>query len=233
MMSRVMAWRSDEDGKLFESKTKYRKHLRKLAAERIQKKAHARYLREKDDFLILMGQQVGIKGLEKFIKINWDRFYQNALDTKVWNRDSRGKHKLIALSLQVGEMGQISNTHAAPRGKQTNWGGRDPSLPRTYLGWNGTIKLTVETPGYKYCGKDAFEDGFGGDYFAGTLINTGSGGGGAGRHPGEHGYSYDLTLWADDFPKWKEIIEKQKVWKAIGGKKENFIDDIELIGEEI
>ena len=34
-MSQVLVWKSDADGKLFEDKIKYQKHLRKLAAQRL------------------------------------------------------------------------------------------------------------------------------------------------------------------------------------------------------
>lgn len=90
---------------------------------------------------------------------------------------------------------QISNTHSAPLNGVTNWHSATDK-PRGYPGWNGAIKFSVSCP--------QNVRSHGSDFFDGTGINTGSGGGGSAvcqkfKNHTENRYRYDLKLFADDW----------------------------------
>ena len=83
-----------------------------------------------------------------------------------------------------------SNSHSAPKGMQTNWGGRrSPAVPRGYPGWRGRVEFTDERRGWHFS-----------EVIRHLGICTGTGGGG----------SYDVTLWAQDFRKMAEpyVLDK-------------------------
>lgn len=94
--------------------------------------------------------------------------------------------------LDVAYSPVVSNSHSAPVGKPTNWGG-NVKLPRGYEGFSGRITGTGK---YLKPVKNPLSssDFFGGTFAQGfTGINTGSGGGGA-------EFSYDVRLYLEDFP---------------------------------
>lgn len=216
-MSRVMVWKSDADGKLFEDKAKYMAHLRKLGRERlrIRKAKQAELMREA--FITRMGQEVtGPESLEQFIKDNWDWFFSNGYRNG-WRAQSNKVHEYVEVSFEnLYWSDNLSNSHSCPRNGVTNWGSRDTypdgtAKPRGYPGWGGRINIRVRTP---MVTKTRQADGFGSDYFKYTPINTGTGGGG-GVKDGVTKYSYDVKLWADDFPTWAREREKELVWKYL------------------
>lgn len=218
-MSQVMVWKSDADGKLFEDKAKYQKHLRKLAGERRQQKKLVQQALEREDFLTRMGQVGSMEELNQFIKDNWKWFFINGLRRNQWRHDRKAEklHEFVDVQLHgMSWRDFIGNTHSCPRNGVENFR-QSGDKPKGYAGWYGRITIKVRPPMRKYRGKEYIKDGWGSDYFADTLINTGSGGGGGGAE--WKSYSYDVTLWADDFPVMKDRVEKQKIWSAIGGNK--------------
>jgi hypothetical protein len=69
--------------------------------------------------------------------------------------------------------------------------------------------------------------GWGSDYFSNTIVNTGTGGGG-GNGTDHKQYSYDVSLWAADFPVMYESTRKEQwlhhendkrqlAWNILGG----------------
>ena len=221
-MSQVLVWKSDADGKLFEDKTKYQKHLRKLAAARREQKKVAQVNIDREAFIIRMGQEVnGVESLEKFIKDNWSWFFHNGVSrNRMWNDKKAYKfHEYHDVFINLhGWSDNVSNSHCCPRGGVTNWSARDAASPTGYPGWVGRITIKVKPGMHKYKGQTYMEDGFGGDYFADTPIKTGTGGGGGGDGCKE--YAYDLKLFASDFPTWYDNIMKAKVWAAISDGQE-------------
>lgn len=216
-MSRVMVWKSDADGKLFEDKAKYTAHLRKLGRERLRLRKAKLAADMRDDFLDRMGQEVtSQESLEQFIKDNWDWFFSNGYQNG-WRAQSNEVHEYVEVSFEGLRWSEtLSNSHSCPRGGVTNWGGRDSfsdgtPKPRCYPGWGGRINIRVRTP---FVTKNRQADGFGSDYFKYTPIHTGTGGGG-GIKDGVTKYSYDVKLWADDFPAWMREREKALVWKYL------------------
>jgi len=86
-----------------------------------------------------------------------------------------------------GFIGQRSNSHSSPRGKERNWS-KDPKKPLAYFGWSGNI--SVGTKGYTR------ELGRNFDELRSRLPELCIEGGGS----RDNGLDYFCTLWADDFP---------------------------------
>ena len=214
-MSIIQAYKSDMDGKVFEFKSDYTKHLRKLADKRREEKRMIQHKINRELFLDKMGQVGSFDELEQFIKDNWQFFRMNAQERDFGRRFRKGDDELINLSLSINGFSQsCSNSHKCPRKGQTNWGGYGDkdNVPRSYPGWRGRITFSV-----------THSTSFGSNYFEGTPLGTGSGGG------GDECKSYDLQLWAADFPvlwekhcrdSWvmRKNQERQHVWRSLGGK---------------
>lgn len=214
-MSIVQAYKSDTDGKLFLVKTDYTKHLRNLADKRREVKRMEQHKQNRELFLDKMGQVSSFEELEQFIKDNWIFFRLNAQERNFGRKFKKVDDQLISLTLKFdGYRQDCSNSHTAPRNGATNWGGyRDKEgVPRGYPGWRGRITFSVN-----------HSTSFGSNYFENTPICTGSGGG------GDPSLSYDLQLWAADFPviwekhcrdTWlmKQNKERMYVWRQLGGK---------------
>lgn len=212
-MSIITAYKSDVDGKVFEFKADYTKHLRKLANKRREVKRIEQHRLNRELFLDKMGQVASFEELEQFIKDNWQFFRLNAQEHAYGRKFKEGDDNLISLTLKIDGYSQtLSNSHKCPRKGVTNWGNRDKNAPTSYPGWRGRITFAVTR-----------STTFGSSYFDDTPISSGSGGG------GDACKSYDLQIWAADFPvmwekhcrdTWvmRENQERMLVWRAIGGK---------------
>lgn len=237
-MSIIQAYKSDTDGKIFEDKKKYQAHLRKLAAIRRQKAKQQQMEQEFDMFMYQMGQVKSIDELNQFIKDNWKMFWQNGAKYEHWIWRKQGApdfHEFVDVGLIDMRWGEkISNSHSCPRNGVQNFDTRseyNKGKPTGYPGWVGRINIKVRPPMYKHRGKE-YLDGWGSSYFEDTIIHTGSGGGG-GTHDRDGSkyisYSYEVKLWAADFPVMYEAHRKDQwiqeknqerlhVWRQLGGK---------------
>lgn len=242
-MSIIQAYKSDADGKIFEDKKKYQAHLRKLAAIRRQKLKEQKLEQEFDAFMYQMGQVKSIDELNQFIKDNWKMFWQNGAKHEHWKWRKDGApefHEYVDVSILEVRWGEkISNSHSCPRKGVQNFDTRadcNKGKPTGYPGWIGRINIKVRPPIKKYYGKDYMVDGWGSSYFENTIINTGSGGGGGGKDC-KH-YSYDIKLFAADFPVMHEIVrreqylhseneKRQHIWRTLGGNGQpNLVNEI-------
>lgn len=216
-MSQVMVWKSDQDGKLFEDKTKYRKHLRKLAQVRATSRKAAKVEASRDDFQNKIGAVGSLAELTQLIKDNWDWFYANGLSKNNWrpSKNDTLKHGYVGVSFHNMGYGFQSNSHYCPKNGVTNWDRRNakPGTPTGYPGWRGTINIKVKTQKHG----NYYRSGFGSDYFSRTIINTGSGGGG-GVTDGVTSYSYEVVLWAEEFPGLVKQMDQETMWKDLGGQ---------------
>jgi hypothetical protein len=242
-MSQVLVWKSDADGKLFEDKTKYTAHLRKLGRSRQEARKIEQAELDRRSVLDRMGQVSSIDELNQFIKDNWEFFYYTGARHNDWKRGrssvARNFHEYIDVRLSNLTIGNISNSHSCPVGGVTNWSpswNEDKTVPTNYPGWRGRIDIRVRTPLKKYKGEVYSDDGYGSDYFNGTGIDTGSGGGG-GTKDGVVSYSYDVRIWAAHFPViWEKEIKqlwiahenesRRRAWKAVGGKTVPLITEV-------
>jgi len=237
-MSIIQAYKSDADGKIFEDKKKYLAHLRKLAAARRQEEKRKKLEQEFDTFMHQMGQVKSIDELNQFIKDNWKMFWQNGANHEHWHWNKKGVpdfHEFVDVGLLDMRWGEkISNSHSCPRGGVQNFDTRSKyniGKPTGYPGWVGRIIIKVRPPMYKRGGKEYLHDGWGSSYFEGTTIKTGSGGGGS-THDKDGikyiSYSYDVKLFAADFPVMHEIVRReqyvhrenerrQQIWRTLGG----------------
>lgn len=231
-MSIVQAYKSDSDGKLFEDKAKYVKHLRKLAAIRLAERRADKAEKERDQFMIKMGQVASITELEKFIKDNWKWFFANGSGRNEWRvKDSSGFHEYVEVSFSnVFWREDLRNSHSCPRGGVENFNSRadyNQGKPTSYPGWRARMTIKVRPPMSKHKKDPYMHDGWGSDYFNNTIIHTGTGGGGGAKD--HKSYAYDVSLWAADFPVMYEIVRKeqwihsenekrQRVWNTVGGK---------------
>lgn len=239
-MSIIQAYKSDADGKIFEDKKKYQLHLRKLAAGRRAEKKVAKMEAERELFIEKMGQVKSLDELNKFIKDNWKWFWANGAKSEFY-RFERNKaeaapfhefHQVFIHELYWKE--DLSNSHCCPRGGVQNWDTRsehNKGKPTGYPGWTGRIQIRVKPPMSKHKKNPYMHDGWGSGYFDNTIICTGGGGGGGiNGKEGEKfiSYSYEVKLWAADFPgmyeahrkdEWiqNENRERMYVWRQLGG----------------
>lgn len=200
----IIAWKCEATGSIFESKTKYQSHLKKLAKERAQKRKVEAFKKEREDFFTTMRDTCrNPDQIVEFIKANWDKFYQNAVANYRWN-DSRTQFKnqptLDWIKIDLHWSNTVSNSHNAPFGKKTNWGSRLKDEPTNYPGWIGNINYQVSE----------YISGLGSEMWEGTGINTGSGGYAS-------NFYYGLELFAMDWPGMMDAREKAIIMKGLTG----------------
>lgn len=219
-MSQVLVWKSDEDGKLFEDKTKYQKHLRKLAAERLEAKKIQRLTVERFAFFDKMGQVSSFEELHQFIVDNWSVFRTNAISNRYYKKIHKDDDQLLDLKFDVFSFDpHLSNSHSCPQRGIQNFDTRadyNKGKPTGYPGWRGRITYSVTKA-----------SSFGSDYFRDSPICLGTGGGSSQQ------LSYDLKIWAADFPviwekfcrrAWidRENNDRQTAWRQLGGTSNEF-----------
>jgi hypothetical protein len=241
-MSKIIAWKSDHDGKVFEDKTKYQKHLRKLARERLEKRKL--YIKESvADALWNELYETEFATTDDWFKMVIEKqhmFWAEAAkqDDYHWSKvgkSTRGKYvmpvpKLLKFTRsELKWATRVSNTHSAPKGHPQNFMCKD-DLPRGYPGWVGRAEWVVEWPKEfdgVYLGSDLFRSG---SFDSGRQrAHTGSGGGGSMRYDEEHkcyvqSFGYDFRLYAADWPGMfrvechkRENKKRQLAWEQLGG----------------
>lgn len=196
-MPRIIAFQCRWTKKVFTDREKYLKHLVKQREVLVLEREATRVNRVLQAKLTQMREECeSLADIETFIMDNWDVFFQNGVNHDCW-RERKGKYrkpKLLSVKLKGRFSDHISNSHSAPIGKPQNWG-RKPGVPTGYPGWQGDISWQL----------DGEYQSFGSDVMRNTGINTGSGG-----SRGEHGFSYDMKLFLDDWPGLAraQVVEK-------------------------
>lgn len=129
------------------------------------------------------------------------------------------------LSIRVS-FRDVSCSHNAPIGKETNWGGRKENLPRNYLGWHGqiycqvydkyimslkdyelySINVSAASSMFNKCYK---ERGFNG-FYTGT--------GCPGSVAGQYKMNIEFYFFLDDFPLLKSIYHQWNILKSFENK---------------
>ena len=234
-MAVIQVWKCLRTGKLFESKAAYKKHRKALLPEVKQELNTARQLRK---FAPIWQEISSVEqDVHQFLAVvveNQAVFWAQARATN--RHEFLGySRKLVVLpdpivvkleATHAQWRDSCSNTHAAPAGGVTNWGGA-ADKPRGYPGIVGSITLVVSVPAE-----------FASHYHATTIfktakIHTGSGGGGGygpdNRDPDRSGnvlqsYTYGFTIFAHEvIGLWKDraryrALEDQKdMWRRVGG----------------
>lgn len=187
-------------GQLFEDAVAYSKHLKEVR----ERKHFDRWIRQGKNLAdqAITQAQTSVANSDDFLewfRTNWTLLVARGYYHNVsrWGRSARHADcpevTLTDVRWATGSWGQHSNSHSCPQGGVTNWHGK-PDLPRSYAGWHGRLE-------WSHSGQDHYSSASA-DMFRDTVIHTGTGGG-SGRR-----YSYDVTLWADDWPAWK-------LWKIL------------------
>lgn len=185
-MPKVEAWHCPHTDKLFLDEMDYRKHLSRLAKKRASErkiaKIRAAYWKSIEDF---QAASVYFEQIEVWLMANAEILFQHPDNHRRIDHKGRPVACPTISKLKFETMSwspMCSNSHAAPKGRKTNWGGREPDTPRGYPGWRGRISYHTS------------------DYYAwdssnwkAAGIHTGSGGGG-------HNSSYEVTVFAEEFP---------------------------------
>src|SRR5579859_3405860 len=170
-MPKIIAWQCSETGTLFADKTDYQKHLRKLAAEkRLRRRFENLRNSMTQSFAEMRATCNSFEEVAVWVMAHSELFALNEYlrwkDRMPNVFDLQKMKKSTFTDVEFRNMhysDNVSNTHAAPFGKPTNWRGED-HLPRGYPGWRGRISFKIN---------DDFEYNF-----CNSGINTGSGGGG-------------------------------------------------------
>jgi hypothetical protein len=242
-MAQIIAWKCEQDGKIFEDKKKYQLHLRKLAqhslAQRKLKIAEA----EKDALWAeLYEREQSIDDWMQMVIDYQHLFWAEAAagDPYDWKivgtKMSRAKDakvvpvpRVLKIEHSLRWNDSVSNSHSCPVGGVTNFSQshnrqQGLNLPEGYPGWQGRVDWIVEWPkelDYVYLGSDLFSRG---TFQSGRQrAHTGTGGGGGGRMSKEfntwvHCPGYDFRIFAADWPGMARYYEKRRMWKTLSDK---------------
>jgi hypothetical protein len=234
-MSIITAYKSDEDGKIFEDKSKYQAHLRKLARHRLAQKKLLIVKELKDaTWAELYNREQSLNDWMQMVIDNQHLFWAEASEGNRYDWDrvgkklGRGKNagnlpmpKVLKITHSLLWSDNISNSHSCPHDGVTNWGGRNKGAPRGYPGWSGHIEWLVAWPKEFdgiYIGSELFSKG---SFHSGRQrAHTGTGGGGGGHFNKEFNTwcqrpRYDFCIFASDWPGLTRYYEKQRVWDAL------------------
>lgn len=203
-MPKVQAWQCKHTGKLFPlaNENEYKKHTarayRNIVAIRKMEKKKAEFQEW------LETEKAKCRSPKQVAQFLTDNFHRLAANKPGWAYT--GKKPLIAtIELTVNYREECSNSHSCPHNGVTNWHRHDDK-PKSYPGLYGRINVDV---------KGSYP-GFLTDYLSTASVWTGSGGSG----------KYDVTLFLDDWPSLKAVVEEQKreynaqhVINVLAGKK--------------
>ena len=194
-MARIVAWECKRTGTLFKSKKTFKKHLCQRAFARsvaMRKAARIQRLREE---VWTMREMTSFAELEDWLNNNGDLLFKLAVATggrggRRIEKQTKFPYKLSCVRIKDMTIRMVTTTHCAPIGrKTTGWSKESPAV--SYPAFHGNISFRQEN-----------FPGFSSDIFAGTPINTGSGGGGS-------ILSYDLTLFFEDFPFMVDMMHQE------------------------
>lgn len=237
-MSIITAYKCDEDGKIFEDKSKYTAHMRKLARHRNAQRRLKIAAAEKDAaWAELYEREQSIDQWMQMVIDNQHLFWAEAAEgnrydwDRVGKKDGRSKNaitipvpKVLKITHSLRWNDSVSNSHSCPHDGVTNWGGRVEGAPRGYPGWTGRVDWVVEWPRElegMYLGSNLFSKG---TFRTGRQrAHTGTGGGGGGYFDKEFNTwcqrpGYDFNIFASDWPGLTRYYQKRKMWKTLSDK---------------
>ena len=234
-MVQIVAWKSEADGKIFEDKSKYQAHLRKLARHRLaQRKLQIAESVKDAAWAELYEREQSIDQWMQMVIDNQHLFWAEAAagDPYDWQnvgkKLSRGKNaqvmpqpRVLKITHQLRWSDMVSNSHSCPVGGVTNWGNRDPDAPTGYPGWQGRMDWVYAWPREwdgVYLGSDLF-GGFA-NHYGRSRVHTGTGGSGGTVFSKKHNCyvtscGYSVNVFAADWPGLTRHRDKQVMWKTL------------------
>lgn len=196
-MPKIEAWECPTTGSLFKHKEDYRRHMAKLAAARRFAANRKLMLAQAEVCVKELHQQKSFKEICQWIEKNYRLLYERQIIIGNFsNRRNAMPSGFFVKDVSFENMvwsDRCSNSHSAPAGKRTNWGGQHPDVPRGYPGYTGSISFTTSL--YGHC-----------DLFKNTGIHTGSGGG------SEQRFRFGVTLFAEEWPML--VLHDKKMWNS-------------------
>jgi hypothetical protein len=196
---RVEVWKCRKTGTLFEDTTDWRRYLTKKAAQKLFLKRR-KERRAKAEICVDELRMLGsFEAIEQWLETNYALLFERQIingNINFWGEKTKTMPKGFALKnvrlLNMTWQDSCSNTHCAPRGKFTNWGGDKKGYPRGFPGYRGRIEFEI---GKHYTHSS--------DLFRDTGIHTGSGGGGEFS-------GYDVTMFAEE---WPMLVFNDPAWR--------------------
>lgn len=225
-MPQILVWKCPHTGELFESKTKYQTHLKRLSVERVARRKEDKFKAERAAYFKQMRDNVRTpEELVNFVKDNWEAFCNNAVVNDPRRFEPKRKPHPDLEYLKLTEFRwdpNLSCSHSAPIGKQTNWGGNKKDQPTGYPGWKARIEYqTTDHKTHKY--------EYSGDMWKGTGVHTGTGGYAS-------NYYYYIELWADDWPAMAEpflVVEEYRKLNFDNRKVEEIVATVLNTAEKV
>lgn len=243
-MGQIVAYKCDHTGKIFEDKTKYQSHLRKLARERATKRKIQLQESKVDTWWANAYEtEMDIEDFPKFVIDNQKHFWAEAarIDYFDWAKiGKRLSRKKDAPELPVPELleftefsvkwsNRISNTHSRPHNGIMNWDckGLMPNgspAPLGYPGWGGRIEWIVKWPKEYdgiYLGSNLFRSNYG---TTRVRAYTGTGGGGHMQYNQKYQcyvqrYGYDFKIFAEDWPGMARVLARNQTFEVLTGNR--------------
>jgi hypothetical protein len=190
-------------GELYEDDNEYRQYLSELRVHRQERRMMLRRAEAGDAAIQWATQNVtSAEQFEKWFTNNWKELVirGTVYDLLSWGKnfdhiDVNNIPELVSVRMTATFSHQLSNTHSCPKNGVTNWHG-DKDKPRGYPGWRCRLEWRMAHDPKKFRA--------GGDIFRNSVINTGTGSGG-------DYCTYDVSLWADDWPAWS----KELCWQTL------------------
>lgn len=224
-MSIITAYKCDKTGKLFEDRFKYLRHLKKVARDRLTNRQidRAHRLEQQwwhDNF---WNRVQSLAQLQAAILHHRDVFAANGVKN-YWNGRSLNPTPIIEfISFNLTWSDSVSNTHSCTHNGVLNFY-RDPSKPKGYQGWIGSIGYDVQSFSNQLSSYPGSSD-----MWNNTRIHTGSGGGGGHKNQkinNRQYFSYGVKLFADDWPKMKKAYEHTSVIHLLNGSENQSLDHL-------
>lgn len=244
-MAQIICWKSETDGKIFEDKSKYQNHLRRLARHRLAQKRLRVDENLKDQIWASLYEcEQSLDQWFDMVIANQDLFWAEAAAgdggwrdwDQVGKKIGRGKNAIVVPAPKVLKIthnlrwsDSVSNSHSCPHDGVTNFSQSHNrqlglNLPEGYPGWTGRVDWIVEWPQElegMYLGSDLFASG---TFRTGRQrAHTGTGGGGGGHFSKEFNTwvqcpGYDFKIFASDWPGLVRYYEKQRMWHVLKEK---------------
>jgi len=235
-MRKITVWEDSRTGQMFKTKRKYVNHLKRIAKANIKKRDRKRI---RDGYLATVAGIYDCSSIQEICDFIMDN--QEAIQiASVMTQYISGAHgvrealddgkKVIFPKLKFigikAKYGSPSNSHAAPKGKKTNWCGKDDG-PTSYPGFAGRIAIQSDSDhivivggGSKIKGtntrrdKRVYDGAIDSSYLRWLGVNTGTGGGGSNA-------GYDVKVFEDDFPNIKKSFQMRSTFNAMKSEDAN------------